>query len=48
MLKKPCPKNEVKLRKSVQCLFLHDFFRLYLNLKFAVNIWPNAYLWRQG
>jgi len=47
MLKKLCPKNEDKVRESVQCLFSRDFFCLYLNLKFAVDIWSNAYLWRQ-
>jgi len=47
MLKKLCPKNEAKMREQLQCLFPHDFFSLYLNLKFAVDIWPTAYLCRK-
>jgi hypothetical protein len=47
MLKKLCPKKEAKVREPVQCLFPHDFFCLYLNLKFAFEFWPTAYLWRQ-
>lgn len=47
MLKKPCPKKEAKAREPIQWLFPRDFFCLYLNLKFAVDIWPTAYLWGQ-